>query len=508
MADPPPQFYPVPPNAVPDPPPSDTGTLGPPSVPGTQAAPQFTPVPPGSKPDQPYQGQVLPFSTNAQGNTYFDPHAGILGAALDAYSLPGDVWTGKQPTPYSGGPANDPALQNRITNLATFFPSTGAATRAGITSADFATSIDRPPDYAVRPSIPGPQAGVPSQSGVLFPGTPWGAAKPTGAQLKTATDAAYDAARANPTTIPSSVVDAYGQAAKQQLQGDPFKLTPKSAPKTFDALDELAPQGPVATYTDLEATRQQLSAIAKSNTDNRDPFAASRAINHLDNLIDSAFPEAAVARANAAAGARANAITGDLTQANTGILEKADTAAQMRARVKTLTQNADAMRGFSPEEVQALTDFSKGGGLLSTALDKAGRLIGSGGIVTAAAGGLLGRHYLGESGGELGAMIAPQLASTFKDWATQRASNQLDAIAAQIRSRSPLGQQMQGQMTPNLSFGSQLPYRAMPPSLLATPPPPQGRTDTLTIAPPQPAGSAQPLPPWWFPMPPGLVGRA
>jgi hypothetical protein len=44
-----------------------------------------------------YTGAILPFSTNAQGQTSFDPNAGILGGIkrlFQAAAAPGDVYIG------------------------------------------------------------------------------------------------------------------------------------------------------------------------------------------------------------------------------------------------------------------------------------------------------------------------------------------------------------------------------------------------------------------------------
>lgn len=451
------------------------------------SAPQTTPsIPPGyeSAPPNilqpPYHGRILPWSTDVHGNSYFDPlSAGpvgaigsIVGSAIDAYKLSGDILTGQQPTPYTGGPTQDPALLARTTNLASFFSPTSVATRAG----------------------------------EMVPGAIGSRVAPTGAQLKTESDLQYDAARASPVVLPASTVTPHIEAAQQNLTNQ-FGLTPKTAPKTFDALDDLInPQNPLIDFTTLDATREQLRAIGRTAMSDRDAFASSKAIPHIDNLIDTISPDAATARANLAAAKRANAITGELTQANTGILEKADTAPQLRQRVKTFLQNPDNIAGYSPDEIAQLKAFAEGGDIISSTLSKLGKIPGSG-IASSALGIYLGSKFLGEHGAEAGALVAPMAGETLKNWASSRATSQLDAIADMIRSRSPLGQQYRSQ---NIRTPNPLPWQLAVPGLLSSTPNPN--PPLLPTAPsgsmwqPQSGPQRYPPLPTTGPIPAGLLG--
>jgi hypothetical protein len=433
---------------------------------------------------QPWQSSIWPVSTDTRGKiNWLDPHAGILGAALDAFTLPGDVLTGKQPTPYTGGSgAADPTLLQRTENLATFISPTSTASRVGIS-----------PGSKIGTSPPGPETRV----GDLVPGMFANRVAPTGEELKAAGDAGYDAARASPVTIPAATVATKAQDVQQILQQN-FGLLPKTAPKTFDVLNDLANQTGPARFIDLEAARRQLGAITRTAMGDSDAFAAQKTIPHLDDLIDTISPEAATARANLAAAKRADAITGELTQANTGILEKADTAAALRQRVKTFIQNKDNVSGFTPDEISALDDFAKGNGVFSTALNKAGNVMGgwTGKILSAGAGYVLGTKYGGEHAGELAFLGAPWIGEALKNWESSRASSQLNDIAQQIRSRSPLGQQYLNQNVRTPSLLNQ----AVPP-VVGSPlyQPPQQ---------PQPAagqGRYAPLP-TTGPIPEGLLG--
>jgi hypothetical protein len=209
-----------------------------------------------------------------------------------------------------------------------------------------------------------------------------------------------------------------------------------------------------------------------------------------------------VADANLAAAKRADPLTGDLTQANTGIQERADTAAALRQRVKTFMQNEDNMRGLNPEEKTALNDFSKGSGVFNTALTKAGNLVGSGWgkLMSAAAGTVLGATYGGEHGAALGlggGYGAGLIGDMLKGWEFNRASNRLDAIGQQLRSRSPLGEPYLNQ---NLRTPGGLINHAIPPLTVGPYTLPQP-----AAAPPGPPGRFPPLP-TTGPIPEGLLG--
>lgn len=53
------------------------------------------PLPEGKKQDKSYKGALIPFSVDAEGNKSFDITAGIPGAIIDAFKLPGDALQGK-----------------------------------------------------------------------------------------------------------------------------------------------------------------------------------------------------------------------------------------------------------------------------------------------------------------------------------------------------------------------------------------------------------------------------
>jgi hypothetical protein len=460
----PPGYTLIPPDAEVDPirPPASTGLIP------SNALPDV----PGQY--QPWKGSILPVSgSGAPGDWHGDWNAGLIGKALDAFTLPGDVVAGRQPVYGPGTGAIDPSLAERSLNFAGFASPQPASSRLSV--APYRTMSTE-----TRVGEGGPLSGPLLSSRV----------GPTGPQLQTAAKAGYKEAEVSPVTAPSSSVAAFGAAAQQRLY-DEHRLVPGTAPKTFEVLDNLAnPTGPTS-YIDLAAARSQLGAIAKkTDTPDRDPFAATQAIDHLDKLIDPMYPAAATARGNQAAAFRASELTGDLTRANTGILEKADTAAQLRARVKTLTQSEDRMRGFSDAEKQALEDFADGKGILNTALNKTGNLVGGivGKAAATVAGGFAGSTF-GPAGGIAGTLGGLEIGPALKSWEAARASAQLKDIGDQLRSRSPLGEQMLAQ---NVRAPSPLNRAILP---LVTPPPMTPQPQPGQFPPMQPVNPNAPGPP-------------
>jgi hypothetical protein len=415
MADP--QFVPLP---------SDVDHDSLPAWPGTGTQPplsQFTPLPPGAAtqdanpPPQPWKGSILPISgSGSPGDWHWDPHGGILGSAIDAFKLPGDVVSGRQPTPYETG-VPEPSLTERTSNLAGFIS--------------------------------------PAQTGRIATA----AAVPTAVEIRAAADAGYAAARAAEMTIPASTIATKAQDLQTHLQ-DNFGLIPKTAPKTFDVLDQLAkpPQGAQANYIGLEAARRQLGAIRSSAMGDSDSFAAGKVIAQLDEYIDKISPEAATARANYAAGQRSNDLTGALSPATTGIQERAEASAAasgsgknldnaLRQRVKTFMQSEDNVRGFSDDERAALNDFVEHPGFGVNTLRTVSNLLGGGGglgrLASSAAGAYLGGKLgLGEVGVALGAGALPTVGATLKSGENALARRALGNIDEMVRSRAPYAEQV------------------------------------------------------------------
>lgn len=86
---------------------------------------------------KPYQGKLLPFSSDENGNVSFDSNAGILGTIKSALTLAGDVASGKAKLPSSEGvpgsvPYGDPESAGpRVADMAMLATPLSPVTRAG-----------------------------------------------------------------------------------------------------------------------------------------------------------------------------------------------------------------------------------------------------------------------------------------------------------------------------------------------------------------------------------------
>jgi hypothetical protein len=410
---------------------------------------------PPPPPQQPWSGAMLPVSTDAQGRWDWDSNAGVLGGIkrlFQAAAAPGDVYSGKLATPYSGSASSEasPEVTNRALDFAMAFSPASAALRAG----------------------------------EVVPGAAWGTSVPTAQQLKDTAASGYEAARASPASIPGDAVANMAQQMQQSLVSD-HGIIEKTAPKTYAILNELAnpPTGAIGTYPGLEAARRGLSTLsAEGGTEG---FAAQKLIPGLDNFIDTISPEAATARANYAAAMRSNALTGELDKANTGILEQADARAHashsgtnidnsIRQRAASFLQNPQNLSGYSQPEVDALNSLVQGGAVRNAAR-RVGNYFGGGGglgsLAATAAGAALGGHLApGFEGTALGAAIPTALGVSAKGLENTLARRALGGVDETVRSRSPLAQSLQSVMVPAMGRSNMLRAPAFAPTPQQAPP--------------------------------------
>ena len=365
-----------------------------------------------------YSSSILPLSRYADQSVRFDPHAGLLGQAISAFTLPGDVATGK--VAYGS-----PEMAARATNLA------GLAT-------------------PIAPAGAVMRAGVPAMRA---------AAAPADAALRAAGDAGYNAARQMGVlySLPKTV--GWAHAAGQDLYQRGMMPIQQSAPGTHAVLDALK-SPPAGSYGvpfagGMEGARRQLSAL--TTAPGQEGKAARDALSSLDDFMSN--PD--------------NVITGDAPRATSLLREaNANYAAALRARgLENLEEKAemqkrptvDALRsyltmrmdpthpermaGFSDEEKQAIKDFIKGSHTERT-LETVARLTGMKGGhlgLGAAGAGWLAEQALG---GEH--MSIPSLAAFAAPAALGYASNivrealarrNFENVQNMIRMRSPYYQQ-------------------------------------------------------------------
>lgn len=419
----------------------------------------YEPAPPAQA-QQPYTGRILPFSTDAQGQTHFDPHAGILGSLISAATLPGDVATGQVPTPYSPGPGGtaqpDPALMQRTANLALTMS---------------------PPPVATSYALP--------------------TVAPSALTLKNTAGAQYDAARAVDLRMNGPAVSDMFDQLKSSLQSDRGIIS-ENAPQTFALINQFnkPPGGSYVGVSALDAARQGFNDIKLGG--GTDGLAAGRAVSAIDNFLDNLTPGQlhptntadpsvvsqlmSQARGNYAAAQRSNALTGSLSTADTGILDRALGRAEstnsgmnldnvIRQRVNTFLQNPKNLAGFSPDEIAMLQNV-RAGTYTQDMLRWASNFVGGGGGMHAGlgagAGALLGEYLMpGTAGAIFGATAVPAMGYGMKSWENYLAQRRLLDVDQAVRSRSPLYQQQQQ----NPTFAPFNPAPVVGPGLLSPQPP-------------------------------------
>jgi hypothetical protein len=461
------------------------------------------PMPPGyepftGQPDAPdgnYRGSILPYSTDAQGNLNwmdtgiplagvasggaagfdenaapktlklpFDFTAGIPGAIWDAFKLPGDVATGQQPTPYSGGPGQpDSNLLARTFNLAT----------------------------TINPAPVG--RGVPLEA-------------PSARSLADTANTQYDAFRNSGLQVTGTGVSRTITDLRGDLRTKGLILDPKDPVNL--ALDDFAnsSNGPYVTSpgvygaVGLDAARQRFAKLASGDTPSAQ--AAGAAVKAIDDYTtniplnpqhlapgNTADAAAAIknlqdARANYGAAKRSDALTGSLNDyANTGILDQAvgrastrppgaaDLDAMVRSRIATFMQNPDNLRGFSPSEIDLLNGV-KNGTVSQNMLGIGQRLLGAGhGSAGMGAGFALyeGLSHLMANHPAIGTAvgIGTALANpVLKSIEGRLAGGGMRTVDETVRGRSPLyqGQTTVGSPTPNPAINWN--WRTVPPGLL------------------------------------------
>lgn len=438
---------------------------------------------------QPYTGGILPISVDAQGNTHFDPHAGILGSIISAVTAPGDVYAGKlDPT--------SPEGERQAFNLATLISPVNPAVRAG--------------DYAIPGALKNLQIKVPKA--------------PTAEALKNAADAGYTGARATGATYPGEAVGAAAQQAISGLQND--GILPELAPQTHSILGKLAnpPDGPVATIGSLDAARKALNRIGGNFQNPTEQEAARRAIKTVDQIIQNGAtpppvagtspaaaagaangsgtggvaalpnttgayttPEAAAAnlirdaRGNAAAAFRSNRLTGaedaaELRAAATNSGQNIGNA--LRQRLASLLLNPKAARGYSQDELDAIRQVVQGTPS-TNAMRRVGNMFGGGGgighTIIGALGALGGGYLGGIEGAGIGAAALPTLGAVTRHAYNSAVQRGVENAAQLVRMRSPLYQQMLNN-APRVPGSYALPSRLMRGGLLGQMQPPDGST--------------------------------
>lgn len=373
----------------------------------------------------PHTGQLLPISRDQTGAYNFDPNAGFLGiaqnigrGAIDAASLPHDVFTGQTPITSDPSSVTDPSMVGRATNFAAFATPVSPATRGGLLGAKLPTS-----------SIPAP----------------------TRQALYDASSAGYAKARNLGVVYTSkSVVDATA-ATQAAMEAD--GLLEENAPNTFKILGKLQspPNDPTgaAPFTGIEAARQSLVRIARDNYGTAEAEAADRAIEGIDNFLARPDPASVVAgpasqvaqiaqdaRGNWAAARRSSKLTNVETNAELRSFRSGNTSDRVRSRVAFLLDpdHPERLSGFTADEKAQLRQVNAGSASTKV-LNTVGAMLG---IAGAAAGAYIGKDVGGDLGMGVGASVGAASAPVPRMINNAITSRALGKVDEATRARSPL----------------------------------------------------------------------
>lgn len=393
-------------------------------------------VQPDAAPKGAYQGTILPFSRDEKGNVSFDSDAGLLGTVKRAFTLPGDVYTGKEPVTGPDGSVTPEIIGRSLEFASTFSPST--------------------------PALKNGSGIVPGEKTYLEKDMP---KPPTADALYAAADDSFKAMRETGVDYKSDAVKTVAEAIKRKLESEGFDA--EVAGSTHRTLDKLAspPEGSVANIKGLHSARKTFGKVAQNFNAPADQSAASQAIRGLDEFIGAGSEASLVAgtpaevaaqaaaalkagNGNFAAASRSDAITGieraaDLraAAANSG----ANTGNAIRQRIVSALLKPKETSGYSPEEIAALEQIARGTPIQNATRWAGNAFGGGGGLGQMVAGGLgaaTGAAAAGAPGAAAGAAIATGAgmgSKALSNYLTTRALGKADEM---IRSRSPLYEQM------------------------------------------------------------------
>lgn len=280
------------------------------------------------------------------------------------------------------------------------------------------------------------------------------AAVPTIAELKASATKGYDAAHASGLELHPQGVAQFASKAEQDLINNHAHTGGQygTAPKTLAVLDELqnAPAGATITAANLSTVRKNLGRIAGETKDFKptpDAHAASVALEHLKDYTenipkghilagDAASYLSNIKQANAdyAAMSRSRTVDTKLTRAENnaagGIHTSPDN--QIKSQIRQILNNPKAQRGFSREEIDAMSGVNKGT-VTSNVLRQVGRM--GAGVIPMMAHALTA---MGTGGASIPAQLAVGVplytARKVAESLTRRRANNLDEL---IRKRSP-----------------------------------------------------------------------
>lgn len=379
--------------------------------------------PPAAEEPKPVRsGSILPFSKYDDGSVGFDSNAGLLGAALRAFSLPGDVYEGKI------DPQSEEGM-SRTLELATFASPVNPAIRLG------------------ERAIPGVAQALVREAPPV----------PTAEALKAAASKGYDSVRDMGVDYNSASVGNLAATIRTGLESD--GILAELAPKSFKVLSRLEspPEDSVAGIAGIEAARRAFGQAAKDFTNPTEQEAARRIVDGLDGFIQKADPASVVAGPAVEAGrllkdSRGNYAASKRSGKLTGIQEAAELRAAVansgqnldnstRQRLASLLLNPKAARGFSGDERAAIEQTARGA-TSTNAIRSVGNMLGGGGGLGAMVAGSIGSGIGAAIGGTPGAIVGgtalPAMGAIAKKIAANLTQKSLRGVDEMVRMRSPL----------------------------------------------------------------------
>lgn len=379
----------------------------------------------------PYSGSILPFSRDEQGKVSFDSDAGILGVVKNAFTLPGDVYTGQEPIAGPDGRTTPEVIGRSMDFAATFSP--------------------------VNPAVRSGEMVVPGAKGSFKAPK---VEPPSADALKAAARDGYEQVRNLGVDYRTSAVNDLSGEIQATLTQDGIIGT--LAPKTYSILDQLSasPAGSVASLDGITAARKAFGNAARDFSNPTEQLAAKRAIEAIDGFLSRSDPATVVsgpadkvpalladANGNYSAFRRSKTLT-DLTDAAQLRANAANSGANLgnstRQRLASLVLGKD-ISGFSPEEVAALRGVNEGS-MAANATRWAGNTLGGGGgiagpisalVAGTGAAATTGNPYMAAAG-----IAAPVIGAASKSVTNMLTERALSQVEKSVRKRSPLYEEM------------------------------------------------------------------
>jgi hypothetical protein len=282
---------------------------------------------------------------------------------------------------------------------------------------------------------------------------------PSADALYDAADAAYDHPAIKDLAIKPSAVKNW----KDTLLATNDVVDEDLSPKTFNLLKRLdnSPSNSVFDGKNFQSLRRKLGQAAGS-PDPTERKAARDSIESLDDFLGG-VPKADVLRGDpgkvsaALSDARGNYAAAKRNDQISGKLEAADLQAgsansgmnvdnATRQRMKDILKSDKAKRGYSTDELAQMRKIVVGTPVQNITRHVSSLLGGGGGLGSLAAGGA-GALAGGAAGhAELGAVLAGSAGYGLKRLSAAMTQADVKRLQETVRSRSPLGQQMQSSL--------------------------------------------------------------